>query len=332
MNNPNLNNPSKNRIRSIDIARVLCLFWIVGIWHFINYFDFRYKEELLDCSGITAGVLSCFTFLSGLFLGKKEMTPVDFYKKRFARFYPLYFISALSLFLVGWFDSFKQFIYTILGLSSFVLPQPKTLWYFSMLMVFYLITPLIKYKTIIIKGRADLSNILSIIVNGIIIYLLFYLLNEVSRIDPLFLKYYWPYLIGILTPLSVVNYIDNYKYIICPISLCLSYFSDFYFQDYFLRSQFIGITYLVFIISASSIIDGIINDMIRKFFVFLSYSSMSAYLFHRQIHGSFLKALGYSKESLLEGYWYLVIIITVFVVAYFIQKIYDRLIERIINR
>ena len=76
---------------------------------------------------------------------------LTFYRKRFSRFYGLYFLSAITLLIGGfftdksWFDSYHQFFLTLCGLTTFSPPQPGTLWFMSMLMFFYLVTPFIQY-------------------------------------------------------------------------------------------------------------------------------------------------------------------------------------------
>ena len=67
----------------IDIVRTMCVIWIVGVWHMVDYFP---GHDLLNYNYVTIGVLGIFTFLSGLFLGKKKMSPIEFYKSRLFRF------------------------------------------------------------------------------------------------------------------------------------------------------------------------------------------------------------------------------------------------------
>ena len=145
----------KKRILLYDIARVLCVLWIVAFWHMIDYF--KLTEAFSDYGFITVGVLSCFTFLSGLFLGKKRMGIKDFYVARFRRFWFLLLFSAISFYAVGYIDNLSSFIGTITGLSCFGLSWARTLWYFSMLIFFYLLTPFLRgakfeMKNVVIKG------------------------------------------------------------------------------------------------------------------------------------------------------------------------------------
>ena len=75
-------------------------------------------------ANVTIVTLAYITFVSGYFLGKNKINTKDdivrFYKKRFLRIYPLFFVSATSLFLVsviwgGYFTSSIQYILTLCG-------------------------------------------------------------------------------------------------------------------------------------------------------------------------------------------------------------------------
>ena len=59
-------------------------------------------------SDVTTGVLATFTFISGLFLGKKRMPVLTFYKKRLSRFFFLFLISCLSFYAFGSIKTFTQ--------------------------------------------------------------------------------------------------------------------------------------------------------------------------------------------------------------------------------
>lgn len=146
---------SKSRDLSFDVTRVVCTLWIVGIWHLMNYIPNQAPAALTTGIGepVTITALSCFMFISGYFLRKYPFRDradvLTFYRKRFSRFYGLYFLSAITLLIGGfftdksWFDSYHQFFLTLCGLTTFSPPQPGTLWFMSMLMFFYLVTPFI---------------------------------------------------------------------------------------------------------------------------------------------------------------------------------------------
>lgn len=137
-----------SRNYAYDNTRAICMIWIVCIWHLGGYIDLFPTEFYSgNASYITDSCLAAFSFLSGFFLSKYEIVNKEdffyFYKRRFVRYYPLFFISALSLTIVGYIPNLKIFLLTITGLGVFFPPQAPTLWYISMLTLFYLFTPFI---------------------------------------------------------------------------------------------------------------------------------------------------------------------------------------------
>lgn len=140
------------RVECVDCARALCMLFIVGIYHMNDYLkDPVFEKGSLTTILVTAA-LATFAFISGYFLGKKRIArpgdALDFYRGRFIRLYPLFFISSCSLYVVsivlhGYFTSFGQLILTLPGVACYAGCPPLTVWYVSMLLSFYLITPLI---------------------------------------------------------------------------------------------------------------------------------------------------------------------------------------------
>ncbi len=142
----------KKRNVSMDISRAICMLWIVGVWHLQEYLVEKNSWNNPYTACITVSVLSMFTFISGYFLSgrtRKIGDCLQFYKKRLIRFYPLFFVSCISLFLASkfagaaFFSNAQQMMFTLTGLSCFIKPYPVTLWYFAMLIFFYAITPFI---------------------------------------------------------------------------------------------------------------------------------------------------------------------------------------------
>lgn len=143
---------SQNRNSQLDFVRVFCVLWIVGFWHLQNYVSetFQLKGEVLDlCRNITKVVLACFTFLSGYFLSKYNFNSISdivfFFKKRFCRFFLLFFTSVGLMFLMRG-CNLSQSFFAICGASLFTSNPIPTLWYFSMLILFYLMPPILKIK------------------------------------------------------------------------------------------------------------------------------------------------------------------------------------------
>lgn len=140
----------KNRVVFLDCARALCMLFIIGVYHM--------KGSYLRDPGLTPGlklfivpVLATFTAISAWFMGRKRLqSGADvwaFYRGRLLRAYPFYLLGCLTLYVVSlvvgkYFHGFRQLILTLLGLSAVIGPAPKTIWYMTMLWMFWLLTPL----------------------------------------------------------------------------------------------------------------------------------------------------------------------------------------------
>lgn len=142
----------KRYIFAFDLIRVICMIWIVFIWHLKDYLPDEYHMSgitLSVSSWVTTAALFMFTLLSGYSMAKYSFQQpndlLEFYKKRFVRFYPLYLIAILCFFTYGWY-SWQTVLKCVLGIALFFNEAPFTLWYMCMLMFFYLITPILNWK------------------------------------------------------------------------------------------------------------------------------------------------------------------------------------------
>ena len=128
------------------------MIWIVFIWHLNDYLpnEYEMKGLVLNVSSwITVFVLFTFTLLSGFSMAKYTFQSfkdvLNFYKKRFVRFYPLYLVAILCFYGFGWY-TWKGAAKCMSGTALFFNEAPLTLWYMCMLMFFYIITPLVNWK------------------------------------------------------------------------------------------------------------------------------------------------------------------------------------------
>ncbi|MBS6651826.1 acyltransferase [Alistipes putredinis] len=279
---------SKPRDLSFDIARVICTLWIVGIWHLMNYIPNQAPAALTTGIGepVTVTVLSCFMFISGYFLRKypfnNRADVLIFYRKRFSRFYVLYFLSAVTLLIGGfftaksWFSSYPQFILTLCGLTTFSPPQPGTLWFMSMLMFFYVVTPFIQY------GKNPKTTIL----HAAVLLLLMLLWGQVATIDRSVFLYYLMYVLGLhCTPRLIKRF--NGHICVLLISLTIWICLTELIPSGWGGAQFsVKITYsvvgIIFLLCLSTQLAKITR--LHKIIQILAYLSLALYLFHRQIY------------------------------------------------
>lgn len=310
---------SYSRNYPFDLARSICVIWIVGFWHMLQYLpdELQLSDTALPIfKSITMGVLSCFTFLSGYFLKKYDFHDIQdvlfFYKKRFLRFYPLFVIATFSLIICG--STIRQIILAIVGLSLLCPPPIETLWYFSMLLFFYLMTPLLKIRMDEWrKNVVPIVLILSVLVLGyiffdkrLIIYFPFYVLglNITNHTVDRMLN---PWTLAVSIAVFVViciwgqyNIIVQIVQSLCGLIAILSFCKLVYFGG------------------------------LQRSVSFVAEASMCAYLFHRPLYTIVLVAL-----RKLTQYQYmsipiaLISIVVLFLIAYFVQILYNRLIQQI---
>ena len=302
-----------------DIARALCVLEIVGFWHMIDYINCYDPTIRLVGWGLTGAVLSCFTFISGFFLGKKQVIDVkSFYVLRLKRFFVPLFITTLFFVAMGQIMSVKQFIFTLTGLTCFFPNlQPMTIWYFSMIIVLYLITPFLLGES---KNKFLLKSFS--------IFLFFLLLYHVQHLDHRILLYYPFYVVGILSSQeSVVKVVQN-NVIGCMvfvlwIVICFCV-KDKSLMEYMVMNVF-GVYLILFI---SQKVEHNIPKL-NNIFSYLSYASMFAYLFHREVYMVF--QILFKKLLNFEAIPIIVVpimIIILFIASYYGQKTYDKLFIR----
>lgn len=301
----------KERILLPDIARSICVLEIVAFWHIFDYCDpvgWKY-----DCEFLTKGALACFTFLSGLFCGKKEMNFKTFYLSRMKRFLPLLTI-ALFLFRLLHMTSLKSAVLAIVGLSCFTPWQPLTLWYFAMIILFYWLTPALLYAK---RGKCQRSIFLY---RAILCYLLLIILDICMPMDSRIIEYFPFYVGGVLVPIEMLKKIQ--KNIIPMIIVgAILLFSSKFIAFVLVKDVISAFGCMLLILSVSSILENWGGKVIEIVAKYLSYISMAAYLFHRIIY--FLIKRMYHEEY-LNTFQILFMIIILLVVSYFIQKSYDR--------
>jgi len=150
-----MSNLLKNRNIGIDFLRGLSMLYIVGFWHMFNYTKAFPEYNNFLTRRFTLIILGTFVFISGYFIGIKDITInkhniVQFYKKRLLRIYPLYLI-AIGLFTVFDLSDLITSIKAGLLISMLIKPSPLTLWFITMLMLFYVISPLLIHASKTIK-------------------------------------------------------------------------------------------------------------------------------------------------------------------------------------
>lgn len=325
---------TKERDITFDVARAICILEIVCLAHLMDYIDRTImSERIFSILGyVTTVVLGTFSFISGFFLKKYKIENGydvgKFFLVRFKRFWILYFIASLLLYVASacvgqpWYPSIPNFILSLIGLSVFFQPLPATLWFMVMMMFFYLITPLI--LTFKRKGQRIAMVVLK--------FAVLVVLGYKGWVDTRVLCYYPMYALGLLLDGSVVDFIKRNALlailgsgVVVVIMYLLLYGSLFY-------SLIVCVAGLIAIIGLSGLM--VKSSIIRKAGSFVSYSSMSMYFFHRHFYLALvflwnIGATGSIREATFPIWFaYLVVCPIIIFGSYTIQRVYDGIVMR----
>lgn len=294
------------------------MLYIIAFWHLSGYsgiFEIPYGEYLKNAS------LGLFMFVSGFLLGMKykirSLEDAKFFiLKRFFRLYPLYALSLL-LFWAHSAINTKTLLLSLVGASTFFPPQPPTLWFVSMLLVFYVLFVFLsgleyKYKLLFI-----------LIVYSIMIVLCFY-----NRAIDHRVLYYFP-CFGMGTLLSDTQSLFDKGLLWGCISLVFFVAGVWVLETY--QLNFISYCLVRFGISMSGcylmlLLAKMLSriTLTEKIFNPLSYASLAAYMFHRQIISA-IRMIYWPDPSMWRVFFlYVVCIPVVLGSGYIIQLLYDK--------
>ena len=328
---------NKKRDITFDIARSLCILWIVGVWHLKDYVCLDGVSENIMSAGdfITTAVLGAFTFMSGFFLKKYKMRTVSdallFYRKRLLRFWVLYFLASASIYIAStaggspWFTSPMSFVLSLLGLSVFFPPLPSTFWYISMLMLFYLMTPLL-----LVPLKCVGKMILYVTVEAV---LTIFWLTGVT--EDQCMVFFPMYALGMLLSDRDVGKVKSGRWwvIVCvPVLLILSLLIN-HKHIALLCWQALALPLLV-VLSDLLARNRIARAVGRK----VSYASMNMYLFHRHVFLFSVLVLNagslHNIRDAVMPLWVAVLVVVpvITVFSYFLQKVYDRMVSKALSR
>ena len=301
----------KGRIKYLDSARALAMIWVVGIWHNQlldnNCYVFRY---------ITFGVLSVFMFMSG-YLTRPIVSAKAYFLHKLIKLYPLFVLSCVSLFALhlmdssfGYITSVPQLLLSLFGFTCFTRNLPLTIWFFCVIILFYMLTPLLmKYKWPF-AGLIYLVFILGAVFftfdERLVIYFPFYVIGLIGK--PIYKK--WESIrlpirlsiicVGVTGSLILLHRTENIpSTMICGLFGC------------------VAILETAKMLAAAS-------DRLASGFYIIAYASTIAYLFHRQVYS----AIGFvlKKMPMPDFARHIFMFILVVLISYFAQKLYDKMV------
>ena len=294
------------------------MLYIVGYWHLFTYTDAfpQYKNSFtLEFFQI---VLGLFVIISGFLIGcstTKSASLIHFYKNRLIRIYPLYVLAVILFYIYGLNDVLTS-IKSLIFLSMYIRPAPLTLWFITMLMLFYIATPFI-VKLVEYPVKYFLLVIL--------IFMITIALNTTFRtVDYRILLYFPCYCIGLHCAQNGLKtrFVNIYTALLLfGLWLIFSFIEINSWTLNKLKDTLIilSCSYLFFTICYLN------EHKFRRFKIisFLSYCSYSMYLFHRPIYIT-LKALYFPIGAQFQILYLMTAgLVTVALISWGLQKLYD---------
>lgn len=309
-----------NRSLPLDLVRAFCVFYIIGIWHFNSYISPSYafgEVTLVVLHRVTEVVLGTFTFLSGYFLSKYHFEGgydvKHFLLQRFKRFFILLLLSSLSYLALKWI-SVKELVMIMTGTLLFTDSQVSTLWFFSMIILFYILTPILQFQ----YSNKFIRPILFWSVFGC-----FVLLSAFQLCDDRLMLYFPCYYLGLILPSTIIQRLRQFRSLLVFVLLLVSFF----FIHLYTQIEYIKI--MIVICGIASMLSSCLllyHQKMDRFITFLSTASMVAYLAHRQIFGAGrMLSTRLTGETYIPLSYALILLVLTFVISYYIQVLYNKL-------
>ena len=297
----------------LDAIRSFCFIWIVAVWHLNAYLmpSLHYSGYVLDIfHNITNAALGMFTFLSGALLSKYKFYKINdavfFYKKRLSRFFILLMVSTITYRILGWIST-KQVFQVMLGVNLFLGPSVPTLWFFSMMVFYYVITPLLKL------GYSKKHQPFLCVTIAIIVYSLLFVFVYCFDSDKRLIFYFPMYFLGLYVGSDkLVTFIHSkWQLFVTPLMILL----------------FVGRMHPIIAEFSGGVLFALCGKLafhqINNFWRFVSVSSMIAYLFHRQFFSFIMRVCEHQGKAFIPLYIAIGAFVVLVVISYYVQSKID---------
>lgn len=315
---------------SIDLLRGFCILYIVGFWHLFNYTDAFPQFKNIITLRLTWIVLALFTFLSGYLIGQKEnylkkKSIKHFFLNRIKRIYPLYIVALILFVKLGISDTATT-LKAAFAISMFFKPAPPTLWFITMLLFFYVLSPLL-----ISNAKKECEHIVWIVYISVTIVLL--TINCFTQnLDFRIITYFPSFYLGILTATmgeEYFNYKVNNFLLVAGTILSFVMNQDHLQYNWLLSTLMVSIaSYYIFLLFKNYLKP--IKRM-NKIVKILAYSSYCMYLFHRPIY-IVLKKIYFPDNGIVQIlYLSLLCVPCILILSYYLQKTQDIINESLIG-
>ena len=313
------------RLLYMDFLRAIAMLYIVAVHHLDDYAGNIYHNKLDDIT--IYAFLGLLMFISGYLLSlnfpiNNKIDLWNFIRKRFLRIYPLY-VLALFLFMLCSLASFKSVLLNISLLNVLLDKSVLTLWFVSILCVFYIIYPIIIYK----------YSVLKTVIISISLYSVFILLKEIfGLLDERLLLYFPLFLLGIVSSKHnlIERHIHNQFFVVCSVLIFIIsiflYFEAPKFNNIFLI--LLMMSAVPFLVLVGKLVSSVVN---KKFYTNIAYASFCMYLFHRVIFHLITNIYSPSNNIYIVIYLTLFAVPVIYVTSFYLQKYYDRITKRVRN-
>lgn len=278
-------------------------------------------------------ILATFVFISGYFIGKKNIAfkkqdIIAFYKKRLIRIYPLYLL-AICMFTFFNLSDVVTSLKAGLIVSMLIKPAPFTLWFITMILIFYFLSPFLIHFSKIFNPIQLLGC-----------YLVFFVVllgytYVTKKLDMRILMYFPSFALGIFVANKNKDFggrpFNYFVIIVSFLGFLFSYSKTPYDQlnSLFMIPMTLSCSYLIVRVSKNLVFH---SNKIHKIILILSYSSYCMYLFHRPIYIS-LKKLYFPESYFFQVvYLFFFCLPCIFCFSFIIQKIFDYIVYTVTNK
>ncbi|MEM9567167.1 MAG: acyltransferase [Cyanobacteria bacterium P01_E01_bin.34] len=308
------------KLVSVDYMRALSAIYIVAFWHLMEYVkaipEHFYKN--IWTGTITVSILGLFVFISGYLTGGRKgqsLSPLDFYRKRLMRIYPLYALAICLFYLYG-INGSQTSLISLFGLSMYWGAKPITLWFITMIVVFYLLAPF--FLKLADRPLLYLAAVSGVFTASVGMYV------ALGTVDIRLLLYLPCFAAGLFCSIhGIVNRVFNPKTMMLLFGMGIPLMQ---LESGMLAPSRLGRVPLILSLAYLTFYMFCRNENLFKssrLIEFFSYGSFTMYLFHRPIYSTL------TDWYLPEGNWqqllYMLAIFMVFVttISWSMQRAYD---------
>jgi peptidoglycan/LPS O-acetylase OafA/YrhL len=321
-----------SRLLEFDVLRVAAMLYVVGFFHLSPYFPpLRGIAKIPIFNTLTCVALGAFVFISAYLLASRSAVDSwndvkTFLNRRFWRVYPLFFLTLVA-FLLRSSISLAQFVGGALLLTMLTGRTIQTLWFVTMLFLFYLLTPLYLWK-----GSLRKTALLTLILAC------FFIAVEaiIGRIDLRLPMYLLIFGLGIATAQEPRLWASFFNKGLISAGVVIFALISYFVVGNKTQShpknaaEIVAIvlaivSLLPFLLAVSRVAAQFIP---KTLLLALSYGSFSMYLLHRLTYRPLLNLYEPQTVPHMLLYAAFVMIPVTFLLAFWVQKLYDAALTR----